>query len=130
MSKTCGKGEQTVYFDIVGLYPTANALDEYAVRHRKHINASVEDINLGDFIRRVKCEVIPNKNLHIPVPYDNDNGKLLFHNNNDKNMDDPRTAYSFTDGVCDNPHIRCCVVHKGQGSYEGLCDARFTYEDL
>lgn len=46
MFKKCGKGEQTFYFVVVSLYPTVNALDEPAVGYRKHINASVEGINM------------------------------------------------------------------------------------
>lgn len=69
------------YFDVVSLYPSVNALDEYAVGYRKHINATADDIKSNRFIGIVKCEVVANQQLHLPVLPDNDNGKLLFYNN-------------------------------------------------
>lgn len=79
--KKCAVGEQICYVGVVSLSPTVNALDEYAVGYRKHINATAEDISKDNVIGLVECEVVPNTQLHIPVLPDNDNGKLLFHNN-------------------------------------------------
>lgn len=72
--KKCRKGENMFYFDVVGLYPSGNDLGEYAVRYRKHIHATVEDIRDGTYIGLVKRRVTPNKKLHIPVLPENDNG--------------------------------------------------------
>ncbi len=41
------------YFDIVRLYPTVNALDEYAVGFSKYVNnLNIADIESGKFINK------------------------------------------------------------------------------
>ena len=74
------KHERIYYFDIVSLYPTVNALDDYAIGFKQYINASVEDIKNEAFIGLVKCDAVPPKGLLIPLLPDNSKGKLLFHN--------------------------------------------------
>jgi hypothetical protein len=81
----CNKKQKIFYFDIVSLYPTVNALDEYAVGYGKYVKITEEDILNGNFIGLVKCDVQPPKDLHVPVLPDNTNGKLLFHLNEMKN---------------------------------------------
>jgi hypothetical protein len=75
------KNQKIFYFDVCSLYPTVNALDDYAVGFKQYVKIAVEDILNGDFIGLVKCDVEPPKDLYIPVLPDNTNGKLLFHLN-------------------------------------------------
>lgn len=75
------RAKPTFHVDVVSLYPTVNALDEYAVGYRRDINATVEDILQDRFVGLVRFEAIPNKNLKIHVLPDNANGTLLFHSN-------------------------------------------------
>ena len=65
----------------MSLYPTVNALDDYAVGFKKYVDVQQSDIINGKFIGLVKCDVIPPNNLYKPVLPDNSNGKLLFHLN-------------------------------------------------
>jgi hypothetical protein len=79
----CSLEEMMFYFDIVSLYPTVNALDEYAVGFNRYVyNLKVDDIMTGKFFGLVKCDIEPPKDLYIPVLPDNIKGKLLFHLNN------------------------------------------------
>lgn len=75
MYKTCGKGEKTFYVDGVSLFPTGHALDEYAVRFRKHVIAIVEDIRQRRCIGLAKCEAAPNNSLKMQVLPVNDAGR-------------------------------------------------------
>ena len=69
------------YYDIVSLYPTVNALDPYAVGYGSYRKITPEDIINDNFFGVVKCDVLPPKDLLIPVLPDNSGGKLLFHLN-------------------------------------------------
>eukprot|EP00971_Amphidinium_carterae_P348504 6490527-Amphidinium_carterae.2 len=75
----CCKRQKIFYVDVCSLYPSVNALDDYAVGFKKYVNITVDDILSDKFIGLVKCDVIPPKDLYIPVLPDNSNGKLLFH---------------------------------------------------
>ena len=77
----CNEHQKIFYLDVVSLYPTVNALDDYAVGFRKYVDITVEDIVNDKFIGLVKCDVVPPKNLYKPVLPDNTEGKLLFHLN-------------------------------------------------
>ena len=77
----CNEHQKIFYLDVVSLYPTVNALDDYAVGFRKYVDITVEDIINDNFIGLVKCDVVPPKNLYKPVLPDNTEGKLLFHLN-------------------------------------------------
>ncbi len=56
-------------------------LDDYAVGFKKYVDITIDDILSDKFIGLVKCDVIPPKDLYVPVLPDNTNGKLLFHLN-------------------------------------------------
>jgi hypothetical protein len=77
----CNKHQKIFYLDVCSLYPTVNALDDYAVGFKNYINITIDDIINDTFIGLVKCDIIPPKNLHIPVLPDNTENKLLFHLN-------------------------------------------------
>ena len=77
----CNEDEKIRYVDYVSLYPTVNALDDYAVGFPKYVNITPDDVLNDSFIGLVKCDVKPPKDLYIPVLPDNSNGKLLFHLN-------------------------------------------------
>ena len=77
----CSKHQKIFYVDVVSLYPTVNALDDYAVGFKKYVDITVDDILSDKFIGLVKCDVKPPKDLHIPVLPDSTDGKLLFHLN-------------------------------------------------
>ncbi len=71
---------QKIYcYDVVSAYPTVNALDDYAVGFRRYTDRSVEDIRNDAFIGLVKCDVVPPKDLYIPVLPERENGRLMFH---------------------------------------------------
>ncbi len=63
------------------MYPTVNALDDYAVGFKKYVDITVDDILSDKFIGLVKCDIIPPKDLYVPVLPDSNEGKLLFHLN-------------------------------------------------
>ena len=77
----CDLNEKIRYVDYVSLYPTVNALDDYAVGFPKYVNITPNDILNDSFIGLVKCDVKPPKDLYLPVLPDNSDGKLLFHLN-------------------------------------------------
>ena len=77
----CNEDEKGFYYDIVSLYPTVNALDPYAVGYGNYRKITPDDIINNNFFGIVKCDVIPPKDLLIPVLPDNSEGKLLFHLN-------------------------------------------------
>ena len=64
------------------MYPTVNALDDYAVGFNRYVNnLQVNDIISGKFFGLVKVDISPPKDLYIPVLPDNSQKKLLFHLN-------------------------------------------------
>ena len=65
-------------FDVTSLYPTVNALDDYAVGFKKYVKTTPEDILSGKFFGLVKCDITPPKDLYLPVLPRNENHKLLF----------------------------------------------------
>ena len=78
----CNDKEKIFYYDIVSLYPTVNALDDYAVGFNRYVNnLQVNDIISGKFFGLVKVDISPPKDLYIPVLPDNSQKKLLFHLN-------------------------------------------------
>ena len=77
----CKEDEEGYYFDVVSLYPTVNALDNYPIGFKQSYNPTVEEILNESFIGVVKCDVIPPKNLFVPVLPESKDGKLLFHLN-------------------------------------------------
>ncbi len=70
-----------MYYDVVSEYPTVNALDDYAVGFKKHVEITPEDIVNDKLFGVVKCDINPPKDLYVPVLPDNSTGKLLFHLN-------------------------------------------------
>ena len=62
----CNEDEKVRYVDYVSLYPTVNALDDYAVGFPKYMNITPDDILNDSFIGLVKCDVKPLKDLYIP----------------------------------------------------------------
>jgi len=75
----CNKHQKIFYLDVCSLYPTVNALDDYAVGFKKYVDITIDDILSEKFIGLVKCDVIPPQDLYVPVLPDNSEGKLLFH---------------------------------------------------
>ena len=75
----CNDHQKIYYLDVVSLYPTVNALDDYAVGFKKYVDVTIDDIKNNKFIGLVKCDVTPPKDLYVPVLPDNTGGKLLFH---------------------------------------------------
>jgi G:T-mismatch repair DNA endonuclease (very short patch repair protein) len=76
------KGRERIFaFDICSLYPTVNALDVYAVGFKRFMSIIPDDILSGKFFGVAKVDVVPPKNLYIPLLPDRTNGKLLFHLN-------------------------------------------------
>ena len=61
------------------MYPSVNALDDYAVGFSKYVNITSDDILKDKFFGVVKCDVIPPEKLYIPILPDNEDCKLLFH---------------------------------------------------
>jgi hypothetical protein len=77
----CNEHQKIGYDDVVSLYPTVNALDDYAVGFKKYVNTTSDDIQSGKFCGLVKVDITPPKNLYVPILPDNSNHKLLFHLN-------------------------------------------------
>ena len=75
----CQGNQQILTYDVCSLYPTVNALDDYAVGFKRYAVISVDDIYSGKFFGLAKVDIIPPKNLYIPLLPDRVNGKLLFH---------------------------------------------------
>ena len=55
----CNKHQNSFYLDVCSLYPTVNALDDYAVGYKKYVDITPEDILNDSFIGIVKCDVKP-----------------------------------------------------------------------
>jgi hypothetical protein len=75
----CNENQQILYYDVCSLYPTVNALDDYAIGYKRYVTITADDIASGEFFGVAKVDVIPPKDLYIPVLPDNSEGKLLFH---------------------------------------------------
>ena len=75
----CTGRQKIFYYDVVSLYPSVNALDDYAVGFPRHARITPEHILDGSFFGIVKVDITPPKDLYLPVLPDNSNGKLLFH---------------------------------------------------
>jgi hypothetical protein len=75
----CQGKEKIYYYDVVSLYPTVNALDDYAVGFKQSYIPTQKEILNGSFIGIVKCVATPNRNLYVPVLPESKDGKLLFH---------------------------------------------------
>ena len=71
--------EQIHYRDVVSLYPTVNALGDYATNFASYVDTTPEDIESGKFIGIVKLDITPPPDLGIPVLPEAVNGKLLLH---------------------------------------------------
>ena len=104
--------------DVCSLYPTVNALDDYAVGYKKYVNITSEDILNDKFIGVVKCDIKPPKDLHIPVLPDNSDGKLLFHLNDmyEKTWASPELKLALQKGY-EITKIHSAVAYK---RYNGL----------
>ena len=78
----CGENQKIVSYDVVSLYPTVNALDDYAVDfHKLRYNLTVEEIRNGKFFGVAKVDITAPKQLELPVLPENKGGRLLFHLN-------------------------------------------------
>ena len=87
----CDEHQKIFHYDVVSLYPTVNSLDKYAVGFKKYVNLSKygknvikgfsEELLSGKCCGIAKVDIIPPKDLYIPVLPDSSNGKLLFHLN-------------------------------------------------
>jgi hypothetical protein len=75
----CNEHQKIYHYDVVSLYPTVNALDDYAIGFKKYVKIEPEDILKDRFFGVAKVDITPPKDLYIPVSPDNSNGKLLFH---------------------------------------------------
>ena len=67
------------YLDVSSLYPTVNALDDYAAGFKRYVDITAADTLSDKFIGLVKCDIEPPKNLYVPMLPDNSDGKLLLH---------------------------------------------------
>jgi hypothetical protein len=74
----CDENQVIYAFDVTSLYPTVNALDDYAVGFKKYVKTTPEDILSGKFFGLVKCDITPPNDLYLPVLPRNENHKLLF----------------------------------------------------
>ena len=84
--RKCNEHQKIYHYDVVSLYPTVNALDDYAIGFKKYVNydsieAFCKDVLSGEFCGVAKVDITPPKDLYIPVLPANANGKLLFHLN-------------------------------------------------
>jgi hypothetical protein len=77
----CDENEQGLYYDVVSLYPTVNALDKYPIGFKQFYNPTIGEILDESFIGIVKCDVIPPKKIFVPVVPESKDGKLVFHLN-------------------------------------------------
>ena len=77
----CNKHQKIFSYDVVSLYPSVNALDDYAVGFKKYVNITVEDISSGRFFGLAKVDVKPPKGLYVPLLPESKDGKLMFHLN-------------------------------------------------
>ena len=77
----CNENQKIFYDDVTSLYPTVNALDDYAVGFKQYVNITVDDIRTGKFFGVAKVNISPPKDLYVPVIPDNTKNKLLFHLN-------------------------------------------------
>ena len=76
------KDEKIFYYDAVSLYPTVNALDDYAVGFNRYVNnLKVEDIVSGKFFGLVKVDITPPKDLYVPILPERTENKLLLQLN-------------------------------------------------
>ena len=75
----CDENEKGFYYDVVSLYPSVNALDKYPIGFKQFYDPTIEEILDESFIGVVKCDVIPPKNLYVPVLPESQDGNLLFH---------------------------------------------------
>ena len=73
----CDDNQEIYSFDVTSLYPTVNALDDYAVGFKKFVKTTPADILSGKFFGLVKCDITPPKDLYLPVLPRNENHKLL-----------------------------------------------------
>ena len=48
-----------IYFDVTSLYPTVNALDDYAVGFKKYVEITVDDIMSGELFGIAKVDITP-----------------------------------------------------------------------
>ena len=85
----CNENQKIYYYGVVSLYPTVNALDRYAVGFKRPVHILNQDdfnklvyrIRKGSFCGIAKVDIIPPRDLYVPVLPDNSEGKLLFHLN-------------------------------------------------
>ena len=75
----CNAAEQIFYYDVVSLYPTVNALDDYAIGFAGYRKITPEDILNGSFFDIAKVDVEPPRDLYVCVIPGKSHGKLLFH---------------------------------------------------
>ena len=74
------------YYDVVSLYPTVNALDDYAIGYGTYVNyKSISDFEQAllheKFFGVAKVDITPPTDLYVPVLPENSDNKLLFHLN-------------------------------------------------
>ena len=80
------RGEDIDY-DVVSLYPTVNAIDDYAVGFNRYVNnLKVEDITSGKFFGLVKVDITPHKDLYVHILPQRAENKLLFRLNDMKGV--------------------------------------------
>ena len=74
----CHENQVIYSFDVTSLYPTVNALDDYAVGFKKYVKTTPADILSGKFFGLVKCDITPPTDLYLPLLPRNENHKLMF----------------------------------------------------
>jgi hypothetical protein len=83
---SCNENQFIGNRDVVSLYPTVNALDDYAVGYGSYVNYNSisdfeQDLLSGKFFGVAKVDITPPTDLYVPVLPDNSDHKLLFHLN-------------------------------------------------
>ena len=61
----CKGKEVILVYDVSSLYPTVNALDDYAVGFKRYVITNVDDIRSGKFFGLAKVDIVPPKSLKI-----------------------------------------------------------------
>ena len=93
-------------YDVVSLYPTVNALDDYTVDFARQVTKTPKDALIGSFFGAAEVDITAPNNLHVPVPAANSEGRLLFHVRPLEKKTYPSIDLSFRKGLRNNKNIR------------------------
>ena len=74
----CSQGEKIRYIDFLSLYPTVLFKFNYPVGHPKTISHFNKPYDISPYKGFISCDILPPKDLRIPVLPVRTNGKLMF----------------------------------------------------